>query len=141
MAKKQTKSRGRPTKFKDEMCDQLVEVMAEGASKTAVAAHLGIHKDTLYEWANPDSEYFKQNFSDALKEGMVKAQLWWENLLRDAASGGNKDANATLIIFTMKNQFRDDWADIQTFENTHKFAVSDTPEQSEDEWLEASKPT
>lgn len=131
---------GAPSKYDPTMCQDLIGLMAEGASKTAVAVGLGICKDTLYQWTNPESEYFKPELSDALKIGMAKAQVWWEDLSMKAAKGEIPNANATLIIFNMKNRFRDDWADRQTVENTHLFAVSDTPQKTEKEWLADSRP-
>jgi hypothetical protein len=127
---------GRPSKYDPSMCEDVVALMSEGATKTQVACALGISKETLHQWINPDSDYFISEFSDSIKRGHVKAQAWWEAELQKAASGKNKDANATLMIFAMKNMFRDDWSDMQTVENTHRYVVSDTPTESEQEWLD-----
>ena len=54
---------GRPSKYKDEMCQIALDLMKEGASKTEVCAALDIHFSTLLEWCDPDSNYFKAQFS------------------------------------------------------------------------------
>lgn len=131
---------GAPSKYNPEMCEQLISLMSEGLSKTAVSVELGISKETLYQWSDPEGDYYKPEFSDAVKEGLARSQAWWERKLTEAATGQNKDANATLMIFIMKNQFRQDWSDLVVSEQRHSFVVSDTPEQTGDEWLSNHKP-
>ena len=42
--------RGRPTKYNPAFCEEAIEVMKKGFSKEAVAGHLGISCDTLYQF-------------------------------------------------------------------------------------------
>lgn len=131
---------GRPTKYRKNMAKKVVEVMKGGGSKTEVAAELNISKETLYQWADPKSTYFKQEFSDAITIGLVHAQSYWEKLLREVAND-RKNGNATLIIFSLKNRFKEEWADIQTIDNTHKYAVSDSPQDlTDEEWIATQEP-
>lgn len=105
--KNKTKRTGRPTKYKPEYCEVVKEVMAKGYSKEAVAGHLEIAKDTLYQWekAHPD-------FADALKEGVELSRLFWERMgiehITHFAKSG-KQLNSTAWIFNMKNRFN--WRD------------------------------
>lgn len=122
------------------MDQQVIDLMAEGDSKEAVAARLGITKQTFYCWVDPESDQYHESFSDSVKQGESLSQLWWEDKLKDAAVGSNKDANATLMIFNMKNRFRNNWNDMNITENRHTFVVADEPESSSDEWLEKHKP-
>lgn len=130
---------GAPSKYYPDMCAQIISHMTEGDSKEAACARIGITKPTLYDWCDPESERYKEEFSYAVKEGEALSQLWWEDKIKAAAVGENKDANATLMIFNMKNRFKNDWADMQVHEQRHKFAVSDEPIDS-DEWLSQNKP-
>ncbi len=41
---------GRPSTFKEEYCDIAIDFMSKGFSQTALAGHLSISKDTLFEW-------------------------------------------------------------------------------------------
>lgn len=132
---------GAPSKFTPDMCEIVVDLMREGANKVEICAELGISKPTLYFWSDPEHELYKPEFKAAIDEGMVHAQAFWEKALRQAALGHNKDANPTLMIFTMKNRFRDDWSDVQKVESNVSFAqISDQPINAA-EWLSTHKPT
>ena len=97
--------KGRPTDYRDEYCQRVVELMSEGASKHEVALELGIAWQTFHNWqaAHPA-------FMDAVKAGDLASRGWWERLGRKGASGG-ADINPTVYIFNMKNRFREDWND------------------------------
>ena len=96
---------GRPTKYRPEYCEMIIEHMAEGLSKEAFAGVIGVHKETIYNWAEANPE-----FSDAIKTGEVKSRLFWEKLGMAGASGSD-EFNATAWIFNMKNRFG--WRDKQ----------------------------
>jgi transposase-like protein len=98
---------GRPSKYKEEFCELVVELGKEGKSYTAIAAEIGVVRDTLYDWMDvyPD-------FSYAMKRSRQEAQEWWEGVLRKQATGeAETGASATAAIFAMKNQFPDDYRD------------------------------
>ena len=94
---------GRPTKYKKEFCDTVIDNMAEGLSFEACCGVIGISKDTGYRWIKEHDD-----FSDAKKRGDVLSQLWWENQGKKGMFWG-KDFNATVWVFAMKN--RHDWSD------------------------------
>jgi hypothetical protein len=90
--------RGRPTKYNPAMCEQLIELMRKGLSRTAVAAKFDVTRETLNEWAKAHPE-----FSDALQLGETQSQAWWEqqaidNLCNPHFQTGSWYAN-------MKNRF------------------------------------
>jgi len=89
---------GRPTKYKPEYCDKVIEVMEKGFSKEAVAGHIGISKDTLYRWVKKHDE-----FSDAIKRGVEISRVFWEELGIEMVTAGQ--GNSTAWIFNMKNRF------------------------------------
>lgn len=97
---------GRPTKYSPDMLPKILSLMGDGASKVQVAAELGISRETLYAWCNPESEQYNQNFSDTIKNGETLSQAWWE---KQGALGmwAGKQFNATAFIFMMKNKFED----------------------------------
>jgi len=92
----------RPTKYKPEYCDFVIELMKEGASKAECSAAIGIHKDTLYEWIK---KYPK--FSDSIKRGQYFSLGWWERQGRINLE--NKSFNYTGWYMQMKN--RHGWSD------------------------------
>lgn len=73
---------GRPSSFRTEYCSALVEHMAKGFSFESFAATIGVHRDTLYAWAEEHEE-----FSDAKKKGQDRSLLFWENMGIAGAAG------------------------------------------------------
>ena len=86
------------------MCEIAIELMSEGASKTEVAAEIGITRDTFHRWV-------KENplFSDTIKRGEQLSQRWWERHGRTQLENGK--FNSTLWYMNMKNRFG--WRDKQ----------------------------
>lgn len=103
--------RGRPTKYRPEYCDAVIEYMRDGASLTSFAAQIGVARSSLNEWCehHPD-------FSDAVKIGKAQCAAWWERLGRAGAQGA--DVNPTLVIFGLKNMAENDWKDRKAIDHT-----------------------
>lgn len=110
------RSVGRPTKYKPEYCQMVVDHMAEGASLTSFAAEIDVARSTINEWidANPD-------FSEAVKRAKAKCAAWWERVGRSGAQGG--DVNPTLVIFGLKNMAADDWREKQELDVNQKSEI------------------
>lgn len=104
---------GRPTKYKPEFCEVLIECGAEGMGKAEMAAELGIHHSTFNAWIEE-----KPEFSAAVKEAVSRSQAWWEREGRKATFGKTDGFNATSYIFNMKNRFPNDWRDKREVDNT-----------------------
>lgn len=102
---------GRPSDYKPEYCNAVIEHMKEGASLTSFAASINCARSTINVWmeANPE-------FSEAVKAGKAKCAAWWESIGRkNAVEGGG---NATLVIFGLKNMAGDDWREKQEIDHT-----------------------
>lgn len=95
---------GRPSKYKPEMCDQVIALMSEGASLVEVAAEIGICEDTLHEWKKTNSD-----FSESIKRGIQLSKSWWERKGRTSLE--NKEFSYTGWYMNMKNRFG--WSDKQ----------------------------
>ena len=101
-------SRGRPTDYRPEFCELLVEKMKEGNSLASFAVDVGVSRDTCYDWmkAQPDFLY-------AYKRGQDCALEFWEKMLKRCAMGiplkidgvVYKNYNVTAMIFLMKARF------------------------------------
>jgi hypothetical protein len=102
--------RGRPTDYKPEYCQMLIDHMAEGFSFESFAGLIGVTRSTIYEWVSAQPE-----FSDAKQRGFEASRLTWEKIGSTIAKSGT--GNATAFIFNMKNRFREDWNDKQTIEH------------------------
>ncbi len=99
---------GRPTKYKKEMCETVIELMKEGASQQEVLAVLDISNDTFYRWKKENEE-----FSETIKRGIQLSQAWWER--KGRISLDDRQFNSTLWYMNMKNRFK--WADKQEVKN------------------------
>lgn len=103
---------GRPTDYRPEYCQAVVEFMAEGYTATAFAGEIGVSRDTIYAWASKHHE-----FSDALRMGQAKSLRWWEERLR--SNGMERIGSDSAIIFALKNIGRHDWRDkVEIFAET-----------------------
>ncbi|MGV0817839.1 hypothetical protein [Martelella sp. AMO21009] len=105
---------GRPSKYDPAFCERVVELGAEGASLTEMAADIGVVRDTIYSWADTHAEFF-----DALKRASELSQSYWERLGREGTTGKISGFNALSYIFQMKNRFPRDWRDRKEIENNH----------------------
>lgn len=106
-------STGRPTKYRPEMCERVVELFSQGASKAEVCADLRINFDTCREW-----EVSNKDFSEAIRNGLVLAEAWWSNKGKEGME--SKNFNPAIWIFNMKNRFRHNWRDTTEHELTGK---------------------
>lgn len=114
---------GRPTDYKPEYCEKLIEHMAEGLSFEAFAGAVNASKQTIYDWVDKHPE-----FLDAKRHGTAKCRIWWEkagleglwNSTETETEGKvrrtiTKSFNSSNFIFQMKNRFK--WSDRQEIKN------------------------
>ncbi len=125
---------GRPTKYKPEMCDIVIELMKEGASQQEVLGELGISNATFYKWKQENEE-----FSETIKRGVRLSQAWWEKEGRTSLR--DREFNYTGWYMNMKNRFN--WSDKKEPNNEGSVTVmvdteiSRSPGQDDDNaWLE-----
>ena len=110
---------GRPSGYTDTMAGEVINLMATGLSLTAAMAELGFHRQTAYDWMDAHP-----GFSDAVKLGQAKRQLFLERRLLSAEIG----PTVTSSIFALKNTGTGDWRDKQEVEHSGEIAAT-TKEQ------------
>ncbi len=103
---------GRPSKYKPEMADKMLDLMAEGKTDTQVAAMLDISTDSIARYRRTYPE-----FAEAHAKGKLLQQAAWETLGLKLATGEVK-GNATVYIFMMHNLFK------QSYTQTSNTAVN-----------------
>jgi hypothetical protein len=123
----------RPTDYKPEYCEMLIEHMAKGYSFESFAGITKTCKDTIYHWAKIHPE-----FSEAKKQAFEQSRLFWEtlaieNALNISESLRDKDGttrtmskalNSTIWIFNMKNRFKDEWREKQELDVSSDKGIS-----------------
>lgn len=104
MARKKSKTIGRPTEYDSSICADIPDFFEHGASKAELAKKLGISRQCMNEWEHKHPE-----FGDAVKRGVENSEAWWINQGRIALR--ERDFNHVLWYMNMKNRFG--WADKQ----------------------------
>lgn len=95
---------GRPSKYKPEYCERVIELAKEGCGWADYAAEFEIDRPTLYDWRDQHEE-----FSTALSRAKVLEQQWWE---RAGRTGMMADKfNALVWKTSMQARFRDDYTE------------------------------
>ena len=97
---------GRPSKYDEKFCQQLIKHMAQGLSFESFGAIIGVAEQTLHNWLVdfPD-------FLEAKREAFTKSRLFWEKIGIQQATIGQ--GNSTAFVFNMKNRFPKEWRDKQ----------------------------
>lgn len=96
---------GRPTDYKEEYCERVIEFGKQGFSRVQMAAELEIAKSTIQEWEKHHPE-----FSVAMTRAMTLSQAWWEKKGQDCLvmpAGASFQASAWSR--SMAARFPDDW--------------------------------
>lgn len=106
--------RGRPSKYDPDFCDRIIELGETGASVVEMAYEIGVHKDTLYQWASE-----KDDFSAAFTRAKMASQVWWER--KGQSNLDEKGFNSSVWSRSMAARFPDDWRESKDINNTHKF--------------------
>lgn len=130
----------RPTKYKPEYSQKLIDHMKEGGSFESFGAIVHCTEETLNLWTTKH-----EAFKFAKELGKKYEMLYWEDLLKKGASGQlppirkkvtvideNKAIkqvtiidepgkfNATAVVFALKNKFPKQWRDRQELEISSK---------------------
>lgn len=97
---------GRPTDYLPEHCESVIEYGKQGKSVAWMAAELGVHKDTLYQWAKTHPE-----FSDAFTRAKLESQRWWEDAGQSGLvmAPGAGSFNGSVWSRSMAARFPEDW--------------------------------
>jgi len=106
---------GRPTDFRPEFGEAILEAMDSGYTLTAAAATINVHRQRVYEWVKTHPE-----FADAVKLGQAKRQLFLEGKLLNSAEG----PKVTAAIFALKNANPEEWRDKHEIDHSGQVAIN-----------------
>jgi len=101
---------GRPSEYRPEYDEMVIECMAQGLSLTAFAGTVRVSRESVYRWMSAHS-----SFRDAVTRGRAARTLKLEQKLLSARYG----AQCSAAIFALKNAQPDEWRDLKHTETTH----------------------
>ena len=110
------RSRGRPSEYRTEYCDQVIEMGRRGFSVVEMASTIGVSRNTL-ETAWPAAH---PEFLEALQLAREYSQSWWESMGRENLIMP-KDAGtfqASVWSRSMAARFPRDWRENKGVELT-----------------------
>lgn len=94
------------TKYKPEMCEQIIELGMQGATQKAMWSALGISKSTADKWKKDNAE-----FAEAVSRATTESQAWWER--EGIANLSNRTYNTRLYEVMTKAMFPEDYREIK----------------------------
>lgn len=103
---------GRPSGYKDEYCEVVVELGKEGKSPAQMAAHFDVCRQTIDNWkaAHP-------KFLEAFNRAMAHCQDWWETQAQENLTADR--FNAAVWTKSMQARFREDYTERQEHKHDH----------------------
>lgn len=128
---------GRPSLYKPEYCERVIELGKEGMSVVEMAAEIGVARITLEDhWPAAHEE-----FSEAFARARELSQAWWE---RQGRLGLSADKfNAPLYSRSMSARFPKDWRESKeqrvTGADGGAVQVETTTAMSKDQLLELTQ--
>ena len=95
---------GRPTDYKPEYCEAIIELGRQGKSPAQMASHFDVSRQTIDNWALKHEE-----FLEALNRALAHCQAWWE----DKGQSGLETPgfNAAIWKKSVEARFRDDYTE------------------------------
>ena len=131
---------GRPSAYKPEYCNMLIDHMATGLSFESFAGLVRASKQTIYDWCSNNKE-----FLDAKEIGFELNRLFWEKLGRDHITHTDSKfestpkLNSSVYIFNLKNRFPKEWRDRTEVKQEVKINSKELEDMSDEELADLSK--
>ena len=107
---------GRPSLYRPEFCERVIEMGAQGKSLTQMAARLGVDKASVIRWREEH-----EDFRTALARAMTLSQDWWEE--RGQLGVDDRNFNATLYNKIVASRFREDYSERQEITGANGGAI------------------
>ncbi len=98
---------GRPSTYKPEFIEKMLDAMEQGASDTKVMKILGICRDTFYRWLKEHDD-----FKEAHEYGKTFVEVHWDNVVEYGIMNP-KAVNGTLLVAYLKKRDKK-WRDSST---------------------------
>jgi len=116
---------GRPTLYKAEFCQVVVDDAALGHTLGATAARIGVGRSTILDWVRAHPE-----FAEAIDLAKGVRQRLYEGHLIDIARRGGDSTRMSAIKLGLLNVGGDDWNERLTAEHNVTFSLGDLVKES-----------
>lgn len=117
--------RGRPTAYRPELAQAVIEDMCDGYSLGGFAGKLGIGRSTINRWMVDHPE-----FGEACTRAASVRQRWWETKAIEVATTGGQGSQGQMVIFGLINAGREDWKQRQEIEHSGTVTLAALVENS-----------
>jgi hypothetical protein len=104
---------GRPTKYKDSMCDTVLACGDEGGSVAEMAAACDVCVDTLYEWSK-----VHEAFSEAFTRAQTKAEAFHAKRVREGLTLSPSEFQGAANLKYMAQRFQERWSEKRQVEHS-----------------------
>lgn len=105
---------GRPSEYRPEYCQAVIDFMGQGYSLTAFAGSIRMSRDTVYRWIREHTD-----FSDAVARARPARVAALEAKLLRARKG----AETSAAVFALKNADPLEWRDVRSVDHQHSMKV------------------
>lgn len=116
---------GRPTLYREEYCQQVIDVCSEGYSLTGFAGLIGVSRDTIDEWQRVHAE-----FSAAVDRAKAIRLAAWEKRAMKVGEEGGSGGQSTMITFMLKNHAPHEFREKQEIEHSGNLSLEALVSQS-----------
>jgi hypothetical protein len=116
---------GRPTAYRPEFCETVLDDASLGHTLGATAARIGVSRSTLSDWAHRFPE-----FAEAIELAKGIGQRFYEGHLIDIARRGGDSTRMSAIKLGLFNLGGQDWKDKLTTDHNVTFSLGDLIKQS-----------
>lgn len=130
--KVKVKKKGVAQKRQEENKAKFIDKLRVTPIIQAVAAQVGVHRDTYYEWRSSDNK-FKQDCLEAMDKGNEFVNDMMESLLIKSA----KEGKLTAMIFWLKNH-HPQYNDKRYYEHHHHMRQEDVLTDERKQMIEAA---
>ena len=97
---------GRPSLYKPEYCEKVIELGKLGKSLTKMALACNVDKKTLHDWAEKHEE-----FALSLARARAESLAWWEDEAQNNV--GNAKYNSSLWKMMVGSQHREEYGEMK----------------------------
>jgi hypothetical protein len=89
---------GRPTLYRPEYCQKVIDFLSQGWTLTAFASSINVSRNAVDEWRDKHPL-----FGDACARAIAASQAWWEAKIRENL--GNREFQGNVALTLMKARF------------------------------------